>query len=69
MAYGPADEQDEVASPATLPMTVGEPVDGSIRYETELPLTTAGGFGYTVRVLPRHPLLADPAELGLVASA
>jgi starch phosphorylase len=26
-----------------------------------------GPFGYTVRVLPRHPLLATPAELGLVA--
>jgi glycogen phosphorylase len=25
-----------------------------------------GPFGYTVRVLPRHPLLAAPAELGLV---
>jgi starch phosphorylase len=69
VAYGPADEHDEVSSPATLAMTVGDPVDGSIRYETALPLTTAGGFGYTVRVLPRHALLADPAELGLVASA
>ena len=29
----------------------------------------SGPFGYTVRVLPTHPELADKAELGLVANA
>jgi starch phosphorylase len=29
----------------------------------------AGAFGYTVRVVPRNPLLASDAELGLVAVA
>ena len=33
----------------------------------EVPLTRAGSFGYTVRVVPRNPSLASPAELGLVA--
>lgn len=32
-----------------------------------VPLDRAGGFGYTVRVVPAHPGLASPAELGLVA--
>ncbi|MGO4103825.1 alpha-glucan family phosphorylase [Leifsonia sp. YAF41] len=32
-------------------------------------LNSAGGFGYTVRVLPRHDLLVSPAEMGLVAVA
>ena len=32
----------------------------------ELPLDRPGPFGYTVRVLPRHPLLDSRAELGLV---
>jgi len=32
-------------------------------------LARAGSFGYTVRVVPRHPLLASPAELGLIAVA
>ncbi len=32
-------------------------------------LNRAGGFGYTVRVVPRNSLLANPAELGLVAVA
>ena len=29
----------------------------------------AGTFGYTVRVVPTHPMLASDAELGLVAYA
>ena len=29
----------------------------------------AGSFGYTVRILPKNPSLASPAELGLVAFA
>jgi hypothetical protein len=29
----------------------------------------AGSMGYTARVLPRHPLLAGAAELGLVRLA
>ncbi len=32
-------------------------------------LARSGSFGYTVRVTPRHELLASPAELGLVAVA
>ena len=34
-----------------------------------MPLERTGGFGYTVRVLPKNDLLVDPAELGVVASA
>jgi glycogen phosphorylase len=40
-------------------------VDGS--FEGTVPLGRAGSFGYNVRVVPRHPLLASTAELGLVA--
>ncbi|HEY9424717.1 MAG TPA: DUF3417 domain-containing protein, partial [Microterricola sp.] len=32
-------------------------------------LGRAGGFGYTVRVVPAHPLLSGAAEMGLVAVA
>jgi starch phosphorylase len=35
---------------------------GSITFERP------GAFGYTVRVVPHHPLLASPAELGLIAT-
>jgi hypothetical protein len=39
---------------------------GVVRYSGEVPLDRPGPFGYTVRVLPNHPLLDSRAELGLV---
>ncbi len=38
-------------------------------FEAAVPLERTGGYGYTVRVLPYHPSLSSPAELGLVVSA
>ena len=37
-----------------------------MRYSGVVPLVRPGPFGYTVRVLPNHPLLDSRAELGLV---
>jgi starch phosphorylase len=48
-------ESHDLGSPATFHGTVT--------------LDRSGSFGYTVRVVPNHPLLATPAELGLLASA
>jgi starch phosphorylase len=42
---------------------------GTEIYSATIPLPSAGSMGYTVRVLPHHPLLAGPAELGLVKLA
>ncbi|MEV0680297.1 alpha-glucan family phosphorylase [Actinosynnema sp. NPDC050436] len=42
---------------------------GNGNYDIEVPLPHAGAVGYTVRVLPRHDLLASPAELGRVVLA
>jgi starch phosphorylase len=39
------------------------------RFESVVKLPHAGLTGYTVRVLPAHPLLASPAELGKVVLA
>jgi starch phosphorylase len=32
-------------------------------------LDAPGSFGYNVRVVPSHPMLANPAELGLISVA
>ena len=42
---------------------------GRHQFAGDLVLRASGAFGYTVRVLPRHPGLATTAELGLVANA
>jgi starch phosphorylase len=49
--------------------STGDAADAVVRYEVALPLTRSGPVGYTVRILPRHALLASPAELGLVTTA
>jgi starch phosphorylase len=45
----------------------GDASGGVVRYGGSVELDRPGPFGYTVRVLPRHPMLAVPADLGLVA--
>ena len=67
---GRANENDELVDPAYAPLSP-EPPDAAVpgpavRYSGEIELTQPGPFGYTVRVLPSHPLLASRAELGLV---
>jgi glycogen phosphorylase len=61
-AYGRPGEDDEILIPAHTVLTAEE----GGRYSGVVPLDRPGAFGYTVRVLPRHPLLANRAELGLV---
>jgi starch phosphorylase len=69
-AYGRVDDKDEIPAPDHLPLERTEQVgDGQWAYEGDVTLSRTGSFGYTVRVLPRHHLLATPAELGLIASA
>jgi starch phosphorylase len=67
-AYGRVDESDHLHDIRSVSMT---PVGNGEyhRYEGTIPLDVTGPFGYTVRVLPRHELLASPAELGVVAQA
>ncbi|HEY2725227.1 MAG TPA: alpha-glucan family phosphorylase [Pseudonocardiaceae bacterium] len=70
---GRVDDRDELRDTLVVPMT---PVDGrdstegeGRRFEATLRLPHAGLLGYTVRVLPRHPLMASPAEFGLLHMA
>ncbi len=69
LVSGRAGSDDEITDPAYRTLTPdpqpGGPA-GVVRYSGEAQLYRAGPFGYTVRVLPSHPLLASRAELGLV---
>jgi starch phosphorylase len=62
---GKVGDSDELHDFVTVPMDstgIGE-------FTAKLQLPHAGSLGYTVRVLPRHPLLASSAELGKVVLA
>lgn len=66
LVHGRVDADDRLVDPLHTPMElVGAPVGGAATYRVTIPLERNGPFGYTVRILPRHPSLATPAELGL----
>ncbi|MBK9179240.1 MAG: alpha-glucan family phosphorylase [Acidimicrobiales bacterium] len=48
---------------------VGPPTAGQLRYRGEVPCERAGRYGFTVRVVPSHPDLTGPVELGRIAWA
>jgi starch phosphorylase len=68
-AYGRVDDTNKLHEVRTASMTCVGNGDGLHRYEGTVPLERTGAFGYTVRVLPHHELLASPAELGVVTVA
>jgi starch phosphorylase len=56
---------DTLGQDATTTAVYGAPT----LFTGTVELDRAGGFGYTVRVVPRNDLLASAAEMGLVAVA
>ncbi|WP_189451345.1 alpha-glucan family phosphorylase [Streptomyces abikoensis] len=66
---GRVDSADRLSAASAFPLkaTGAVGLDGRRLYEGPLTLDRTGPFGYTVRILPAHRLLADGAELGLVA--
>ncbi|RLU96853.1 glycogen phosphorylase [Streptomyces griseocarneus] len=65
---GRVDPADRLSRTSTFPLkaTGGPGLDGRRLYEGPLTLDRTGPFGYTVRILPAHRLLASGAEMGLV---
>jgi starch phosphorylase len=68
-AYGRVDADNGLHDVQTVAMSYAGNGDDLHRYEGTVPLERTGPFGYTVRVLPDHDLLATPAELGVVTVA
>ncbi|MFD5265827.1 glycosyltransferase family 1 protein [Streptomyces sp. NPDC058335] len=66
---GRVDAEDRITDGTAVPLKpVGGPdLEGRWVYEGPLSLDRTGPYGYTVRILPDHPLIASRAELGLVA--
>ncbi|GAA1875080.1 glycosyltransferase family 1 protein [Actinomadura bangladeshensis] len=68
VAYGRVDDADALVDPSYLELAEVEPAEnGRRRYTGEVPLGRSGAFGYSVRVVPGHPLLPGRTEMGLVA--
>ena len=64
---GPVDFEGKFLSRETAIMRPsGDPHDGWQEFRGEMMPIEAGRFGFTVRILPHHPLLLDSHSLGLI---
>jgi glycogen phosphorylase len=65
---GRLDGDERLYDPRVNQFPPGVEVEGGLRrYESWVEAKRAGAIGYTVRVVPHHPLLANVAEMGLAA--
>ncbi len=65
--YGKLDEDGQLSGGQPRTMDVQETdKDGKVKYAADMPCTRSGRTGYTVRVLPRHPDIAEPLDMGLL---
>jgi starch phosphorylase len=70
LVHGPVGQGDELTERSTVSMTPdGTADDDHARYVGSLRTERAGRYGFTVRIVPRHPDLVSSAELGLAAWA
>ncbi len=60
---GSLDAKDEIHDPKTTDMTCEGDADGLFRFACSVPFENSGRYGYTVRVVPRHPDVLIPNEL------
>nr|WP_294694822.1 alpha-glucan family phosphorylase [uncultured Friedmanniella sp.] len=66
LVTGRLDSDDQLRDPRVNPFPSGTDVgDGLRRYEGWVEAKRSGAIGYTVRVVPHHPQLANQAEMGL----
>jgi starch phosphorylase len=70
LVKGRLDADEELRDPQVSAFPTGSDVsDGVRRYEGWVEAKRAGAIGYTVRVVPHHPQLANQAEMGLATLA
>jgi glycogen phosphorylase len=68
LVTGRVSGDDRLYEPRVNLFPAGVEVDGGLRrYESWVEAKRAGAIGYTVRVVPYHPLLSSQAEMGLAA--
>jgi starch phosphorylase len=70
IVYGRAADGDRLADIHRQRLTLDSAEPGQpAMFTGTVALDRPGSFGYNVRVVPSHPLLANPAEPGLIAVA
>lgn len=68
LLHGPVGQGDEIAEVVTLDMAEAGSFDAQHRsYRGSFTCMRAGRYGFTVRIVPKHPHLVTPIEMGLIA--
>ena len=71
LVHGHVSDTDEIWGTEVAPLSLVESYDGDRRHQFagSQTLRRTGSFGYSVRIVPKHPSLATSAELGLARNA
>jgi starch phosphorylase len=65
--HGPLDDDGQLHTGQAIEMQLAAAMENrKVKYTVAMPCTRSGMTGYTVRVLPHHPDMADPRDMGLV---
>jgi starch phosphorylase len=65
--HGPVDSLGDIATPhVEVMLPDGQIAEGLYVYQGKLPCSSSGQYGYALRVLPKHPDLANPLTTGLI---
>jgi starch phosphorylase len=65
--HGMIDNAGEIPKPSTIVMSAdGDAGTAGWKFKGKIRCQTSGHYGYTVRVLPKHPNLGNPFEPGLI---
>jgi starch phosphorylase len=68
LLHGPAGQADELTASQVVVLDQAGPADdGHLRYRGTFACDKAGRYGVTVRIVPNHPSLVTPVELGRIA--
>jgi starch phosphorylase len=70
LLHGLVGQANELEQPTVVTMeAAGSGAGGSRRYRGHFACEHAGRYGFTVRIVPAHPFLTSPVELGCIAWA
>ena len=66
--YGKILENGVVENVSIIPMTLSDSDEDERKYyfTAKIELTTGGNYGYTFRVMPKHEMLLEPANMNLI---
>lgn len=65
--FGRLNGKDVIEEGETIVMSLQETLpDGKLLYQAEIKCSDTGQHGFTIRVLPNHPNLVNPHEMGLI---